>query len=128
MTTSYATQADTMKKMQLLDLMKRFHRGVNKSAKKSELIEELYGLEAAQDKSYNSRYDRSLRDMIEEINRDGGVICSDSTHGYWWADSIDDGIEAAEKNLARAFTQKKNAEQLIENLKREYGGQLGMFQ
>lgn len=128
MTTSYATQADERKKYQLLDLMRRYHRGVDKSAKKSELIEELYGPEAAQDKTYNSRYDRSLRDMIEEINQEGGVICSDSTHGYWWAASIDDGIAAAEKNLARAFTQKKNAEQLIENLKREYGGQLGMFQ
>lgn len=128
MTNPYANHADTFKRLQLIDLMRRFHCGKKKAAKKSDLIEELWGTEAANDKTYNSRYDRSLRMMIEEINNEGGVICSDSTHGYWWAESIDDGLPAAESNLARAFTQKNNAERLIDNLKREYGGQLGLFQ
>lgn len=47
--------------------------------------------------------------MIEEISAEGGMVCSSTRCGYWWAASLDDGLPAAESLEARALTQLENA-------------------
>lgn len=123
---TFANYANEKKKQELALLLQLRHKGQSKAATGNTLIAELYGLDAAQDKSYNNRYHRSLRLMIEEINQEGGVICSDSVNGYWWAADLKDGMPAAEKNEARALTQLENAKRLKENIVNQYGGQIGM--
>ena len=106
-------------------LMRNYHLGQDKAIRKRELLAELYGPTKAKDESTNNPYDREMRSMIEQINaEDNGLICSDSTHGYWWAASLSDGLPAAEKNVARALTQYGNAKHLEENLHKAFGGQL----
>jgi hypothetical protein len=123
---SYAIHANPKTKSDLAYLIQSRHFGRENSAHGYQIVKELWGEEAAQDKTYNSRYLRSLRVMIEEAINDGALICSDSTAGYWWASSTKD-VEAAERNVKRALTQKQNAEQLIKNIKKVYGGQLGLL-
>lgn len=94
--------------------------------KKRDLLREVFGAHAAADESYNNPFDRTLRGLIEEINAEGGVICSSARHGYWWAASLADGLSAAEANMGRALTQLENSKRLVDNLKREFGGQLSM--
>ena len=113
-------------KSRLAWLMKSRHCGNAKAIKKRDLLVELYGTYAAEDESYNNAYDRTLRSMIEEINQEGGLICSSASGGYWWAESLDDGLEAAERNMNRALTQLENARRLANNLKAEFGGQLAL--
>lgn len=111
-------------KSRLIWLMTCRHRGQVNAIKKRDLLVELYGNYAAEDESYNNAYDRKLRGMIEEINQEGGLVCSSASGGYWWAESLDDGLGAAERNMNRAFTQLENARRLVKNLKDEFGGQM----
>lgn len=120
------TPMDDEFKAKLIHLMKTFHAGQGRAAKKKDLLVELYGGYAAEDESYNNAYDRTLRGTIEEINQEGGLICSSASDGYWWAESLDDGLEAAERNKKRALTQLENARRLEKNLRDEYGGQLAL--
>lgn len=116
-----------MEKNEFIYLMKARHTGVKSAAHKKQLLQEVYGDDIAEDESYNNRFDRYLRNMIEEINQEGGLICSSPREGYWWAASLKDGLDATEKNKGRALTQLENANKLIENLKTEFGGQLDLL-
>lgn len=118
----YQPFATTATKSNLIFIMQNRHRGQANAAKGNQIISELWGEDAAKDKSYNNPHHRSLRAMIEDaIHNDHALICSDSVRGYWWADSLQDGMKAAEANRDRANTQKKNAEALIGNLMQQYG-------
>lgn len=119
---TYSPFADTKTKADLKFLLEMRHKGRPNAAKGIQLIEELWGADAARDRSYNNPHHRSLRTMIEELNREeGSLICSDSTKGYWWAADLQDGMVAAEQNLNRAKKMEKNAETLIGNLMKTYG-------
>ena len=127
MTSAYTPHNNPENRARLLHLLKSRHTGQAQSAKKSELLTEMWGADASADKSYNNQYDRSLRAMIEELVQDGEPICSSPTAGYWYAASLEDGLPAAEQSKARAMTQLGNANRLAENIKKAYGGQFAMF-
>lgn len=72
--------------------------------------------------------ERLFRRCIELGNQDqGGLVVSDASVGYWWAASLSDGLEPAEKNMARAETIRHNAKTLLDNIKKTYGGQMGFL-
>lgn len=109
---------------EVMRVMRKNHLGIGKAAKKEELMRELFGV-AKHSAKYEST-ERVLRMAIEVANQDfGALIVSDTVHGYWWAASLEDGIEPAEKNMSRARTILDNAKKLVDNLKSEYGGQMG---
>lgn len=114
--------------MQRLEFMlKTYHVGKNQAIKKDALLKEVWGGYAAADKSYNNLYDRKLRGMIEDlIHNHEALICSSPDAGYWWASSLPEGLEVAEKALERAGHQMDNAHHLERNLKQKFGGQLEM--
>jgi len=114
-------------KTRLIRLMRDNHMGKDRAAHKRELLREFYSVRVAENESYNNLFDREIRGLIEEINQGGGLICSSAADGYWWAESLVDGLPAAEKNKSRALTQLGNAERLVQNLKREFGGQLPLI-
>jgi len=114
-------------KAKLIHLMTEFHTGEPKAAKKKKLLVELFGEGAEVDESYNNPLDRELRSLIEEIIQEGGLICSSPSRGYWWAESLKDGLTAAERNKKRALTQLRNAEKLEDNLQAAFGGQLPLI-
>ena len=119
----YLVFATADAKDRLLNVMYS-HRGAARAIKKYALIAQVFGVDAASDKSVNSKYDRSLRELIEQTNHEGGMICSSPAAGYWWADSLDDGLPAAEALERRAVTQLNNARNLLKNIKERYGGQM----
>lgn len=103
--------------------IKRNHMGIDKAAKKDQLINEMFP--TLREGEYGNT-ERILRKAIEEANQGhGALIVSDTVHGYWWAASLSDGLEPAEKNMARARTILTNAKKLVDNLKETYGGQMG---
>ena len=72
--------------------------------------------------------ERLLRRCIELANtQHHALIVSDTEHGYWWAASLNDGLEPAEKNMDRAKTIMHNAKAVLDNIKSEYGGQMGLL-
>lgn len=111
--------------VEILRVMKARHSGKSRAATKDALMMELFGIyKGAVD--YES-LERLFRRCIELGNQDHeGLVVSDASVGYWWAESLSDGLEPAEKNMARAMTILKNAKTVLENIKKTYGGQMGM--
>lgn len=109
---------------EVMRIMRKNHLGMAKAAKKEELMRELFGVT-----KHTTKYDsteRVLRMAIEVANQDFcALIVSDTVHGYWWASSLEDGLDPAERNMSRARTILDNAKKLVDNLKSEYGGQMG---
>ena len=128
MTTIYAPQNNPENRARLLYILTHRHVGQSKAVKKADLLVEMFGTEAATDKSYNNQYDRSLRAMIEELIQGGQPICSSPTDGYWFAASLEDGLPAAERAHARATTQLHNAMRLKKNILETYGGQMSLLE
>lgn len=115
-------------KQKVLDSLEFKHKGQDNAIKKRDLLEELYGHDAAKDESYNNPHDRKLRAAIEELVKEGKPICSSARRGYWYAASLKDGLDSVTENKSRALTQLANVERLEENIQKMYGGQIGMFQ
>ena len=128
MTSAYTPHNNPENRARLLHLLKSRHTGQAQSAKKSELLTEMWGADASADKSYNNQYDRSLRAMIEELIQNGQPICSSPNDGYWYAASLEDGLPAADRAKSRALTQLRNAERLEKNIVETYGGQMSLLE
>ena len=128
MTTIYAPQNNNENRARLLHILTHRHVGQSKAVKKADLLVEMFGPEAAADKSYNNQYDRSLRAMIEELIQGGQPVCSSPTDGYWYAASLEDGLPAAERAYSRATTQLHNALRLKKNILETYGGQMSLLE
>ena len=128
MTTIYAPHNNPENRARLLHILTHRHIGQAQAVKKADLLVEMFGPEAAVDKSYNNQYDRSLRAMIEELIQGGQPICSSPTDGYWYAASLEDGLPAADRAKSRALTQLHNAERLEKNIVETYGGQMSLLE
>ena len=128
MTTTYAPQNNIENRARLLHILTHRHIGQAQAVKKADLLVEMFGPEAAADKSYNNQYDRSLRAMIEELIQGGQPVCSSPTDGYWYAASLEDGLPAAERAYSRATTQLHNALRLKKNILETYGGQMSLLE
>lgn len=110
MTTAYAPQNTPENRARLESIMRHRHSGQGRAAK-----------------SYNNLYDRSLREMFDEINAHGGLVCSDSVRGYWWAESLEDGLPAARQKIARSANIIESGRVLERNILDAYGGQLSLL-
>jgi hypothetical protein len=110
---------------EVIRYMKNKHFGIANAAKKDQLIVDLFGIDHGHGEFANT--ERLLRRAIELANQEhGALIVSDTTNGYWWASGLKDGLEPAEKNMSRALTILDNAKKLVDNLKDQYGGQIGL--
>jgi len=119
---------DHMRK--LWHLLSEHHVGREEAIKKRALRFEIYGSspDVASD-SNNNLYDRDLRSMIESLNRDhGGLVCSDSGVGYWWAENLKEGLRAVERSSSRPKKIMDNLAHLRRNIIFTFGGQASMFE
>jgi hypothetical protein len=95
------------------------HQGQQNAIKSKDLTIAVFG-------KCNHNLERAVQKAITYINLHGGVICSNTSDGYWWADSLADGLPAASRRVSRALHQLRNARVLKENLQRYFGGQQEM--
>lgn len=103
------------------ELVRTHHVGQVQGIKSRDLTYAIFG-------QYNHNLERALQKAISTINENGGLICSDTVHGYWWAASLNDGLPAAARRVDRALNQLRNARVLKDNLRRHFGGQMEMKQ
>lgn len=66
-------------KHKLVEILREHHNGRDNAIKIADLLTEMFGEETARDRSTANPHNRKLRAMIEEINNQGGLICSSST-------------------------------------------------
>ncbi len=115
-----------IEKHQLVNILREQHNGRDNAIKIADLLAEMFGEETARDRSTTNPHNRKLRAMIEEINNQGGLICSSSYHGYWWAKDLNDGMASVNENKARAMTQLGNVTKLEKNIAQAFTHQYGM--
>jgi hypothetical protein len=103
----------------LTDILKKFHTSQARAVVSATLAHEIFGLFVPKDA------ERTIRDAVEKIIEQGGLVCSSPACGYWWAESLDDGMPAAQKKLHRAQVQLVNAKKLEHNLMNSFPTQPG---
>lgn len=104
-----------------------FHKGRENAISRWQLVEIVFGREAAADRGGNNPFDRQIRKVVEKF-RDVDMICSTSgARGYWIASNMNDIEELADvfEKMAKGYLKKKA--RIIEHGQREFGGQMELL-
>ena len=101
----------------LIEILFYLHTGQGQAITTNNLVLEVFGSVVPRDAG------RTIRDAVDKINKAGGLICSSPACGYWWAQSLEDGLPSAEKKLHRAQVQLLNAKKLENNLRYSFSRQ-----
>lgn len=107
--------------------LKAHHAGSAHRAEKWEFVEAVCGVTIAEsERNNNNLFERRVRAAISELRKEGALICSDTTGGYWWAESLEDVMGMSDSLRDRAKDLLKTARQLRAQARREFGGQMRM--
>jgi hypothetical protein len=107
-------------------VMKQSHLGRENAAKLQTLADEILGIKP--DAQGYANETRTLRRAFEIINTEyGGLVVSDTERGYWYASSLNDGLDAVDALKSRAKTILSNAHKVESNIINAYGGQMGLM-
>jgi hypothetical protein len=97
-----------------------WHRGKDRAVNLDDVVVGVMGKVTSSNK-------RRARMAMDEAVDKGALICSNSSDGYWYAESWHEVDEAAGELLSRADKLRKRAGALKESAAREFGGQKGLF-
>ena len=104
-----------------------FHKGRENRISRWELVEKIFGREAAADRSGNNPFDRQIRNAIEKYRDIDFIVSSSGSAGYWLATDMND-IET----IANEYEDRSRAmEEKVRNLRKRgaetFGPQIPMF-
>ncbi len=103
------------------------HKGRGNRISRWELVEKIFGREAAANRGNNNQYDRKIRDIIEE-HRDEYMICSSSgIGGYWLAADMEDVELIAQEYVNRSRKMEERARNIRKRGTEAFGPQLKLF-
>lgn len=104
-----------------------FHKGKANPVGRWELVERIFGREAAANRGNNNPFDRQIRQAIEKY-RIPDFICSTSGQaGYWIADDMDDIESVAVEFEKRATQELDKARNLRKRGMERFGGQMSLL-
>ena len=104
-----------------------FHKGKEQRISRWQLVEQIFGRQAAADRSNNNPYDRKIRMAIEK-NRDQYLIVSSSgIGGYWLAADLDDVELIAQEYVDRSRKMEERARNIRRRGWDAFGTQISMF-
>lgn len=107
------------------ELLKNFHRGHARRAEKWSLVERACNVTIPDaERTSNNMFERRAREAIELLRNEGGLVCSDSSGGYWWAQSIEDVLAVSDGLRRRARSLLRTARNLRRAAVHEFGGQM----
>jgi hypothetical protein len=120
------TKTDEEIEREVLSILS-FHKGKDKRISRWELVERIFGREAAANRSNNNSYDRKIRSMIEK-NRDSYLIVSSSgLSGYWLAADLDDVELIAQEYVDRSRKMEERARNIRRRGRDQFGSQIPLF-
>ena len=104
-----------------------FHVGKQNPVSRWELVERIFGHEAAADRGNNNPFDRQIRTIIERY-REVDFICSSSGQaGYWLAADMSDVEIIVNDYVDRARTMEEKARNLKKRGVEKFGPQIELF-
>lgn len=104
------------------------HAGRAHRADKWTLVERVFGAAIPDgQRNANNPHERKVRMAIAEMRKDGEPVCSDSSGGYWWAESLEE-VEAVTAELeGRAKDLLETASVMRKRAIEAFGAQPQLF-
>lgn len=104
-----------------------FHKGQANSISRWQLVERVFGREAAADRGNNNPFDRQIRAVIEKYRDIDLIVSSSGSTGYWLAADMDDIHTIADEYENRARQMEEKARNLRKRGIERFGGQMSLL-
>ena len=104
-----------------------FHKGKNNRVSRWELVERIFGRQAAANRSNNNAFDRRIRDVIAKYRDTDLIVSSSALGGYWLAADMDDIEIIAEEYVKRSREMEEKARNLRRRGAEVFGPQMPLF-
>jgi hypothetical protein len=104
-----------------------FHKGKNNPVSRWELVERVFGRQAAANRGNNNPFDRRIREVIAKYRDTDLIVSSSSVAGYWLAADMDDIELIAEEYVKRSREMEEKARNLRKRGKERFGPQMPLF-
>jgi len=103
-----------------------FHVGQEKAISRWELVQRVFGRDAAANRSNNNPFDRQIRTVIEKYRDVDLIVSSSGSSGYWLAASMDDIEVIAQEYVNRSRKMEERARNLRRHGVEKFGPQIAM--
>lgn len=104
------------------------HKGKENRISRWELVERVFGREAAANRSNNNPFDRQIREAIEKYRVTDLIISSSGADGYWLAATMQDIEELAQEYVNRSRKMEEKARDLRRRGSEVFGPQMPLFE
>ncbi len=104
-----------------------FHKGKERSISRWELVERIFGRDAAADRSNNNPFDRRIRDVIARNRVKYLIVSSSGQSGYWLAADINDVETIAQEFVERSRQMEELARKIRRNGAEQFGPQMPLL-
>jgi hypothetical protein len=104
-----------------------FHKGKDNPVSRWELVERIFGRDAAANRGNNNPFDRQIRQVIEKYRVVDLIVSSSGSAGYWLAEDMDDIETIAVEFDKRAMTELEKARNLRKRGIDRFGGQMSLI-
>lgn len=103
------------------------HIGRANAVSRWELVERIFGREAAANRSNNNPFDRQIREAIEKWRDVDLIISSSGASGYWLAADMNDIEAIAQEYVNRSRVMEEKARNLRKRGAEKFGPQIPLF-
>lgn len=100
------------------------HKGKENRISRWQLVEEVFGREAAANRSNNNLYDKRIRDAISKWRDHDLIVSSSGVAGYWIAADMDDVETIASEYVSRSREMEEKARNLRKRGAEVFGPQM----
>lgn len=104
------------------------HIGKDNAVSRWELVERVFGREAAANRGNNNPFDRQIREVIEKWRDVDLIVSSSSASGYWLAADMQDIEEIASEFDKRSVNMLEKARNLRKRGLEKFGPQMPLFE
>lgn len=104
-----------------------FRKGRENRISRWELVERVFGREAAANRGNNNPYDRKIREVIAKYRDIDLIVSSSSVPGYWIAADMQDIETIAEEYVKRSREMEEKARNLRRRGAEKFGPQMPLF-
>ena len=92
-----------------------------------QLVEQIFGREAAANRGNNNPYDRKIRSAIEKFRDIDLIVSSSGSEGYWLAADMNDIETIAQEYVERSRKMEEKARNLRKRGAEKFGPQMPLM-
>ena len=104
-----------------------YRKGKEQRISRWELVERVFGREAAANRSNNNQYERKIRAVIEKYRDIDLIVSSSGADGYWLARDMNDIETIAQEYINRSRKMEEKARNLRRRGAEKFGPQMPLL-